>query len=319
MALQFKRSALVFLSLVCGCGTSAPPTSGTAPAAAPVQVEAAPSPAAPSPAAPAPALPAPQQATRVAPPPRISLGGGGGAAGPSNTQTAATPVASYTRDEVLAALKPMQILRDQWNALRQKGVASQGAAEEQIWIWDFRTNPRQPALVMSSPNGQYFRQARLTYDPSKQEFSLQVTDAEDRERNFIGDYSEPVQEVEMGDKKVHRVYKLQLTEVDPEKEAWQIVLNQQDNNRYLLEMYRQRGGSFQRFDTVSAQRQGTSFALSDTDYGERTCIISGGLGTMQVSFQGKSYWVCCTGCQAAFNDDPARWIAEYEAKKKSAN
>lgn len=316
MSLRFKRSALVFLTLACGCGSSepspAPATSGTAPSvAAPAQADAAP--------APAPVAPAPQPAVQVAPPPRISLGGGGGSANRSTASTSSAPAANFTRDEVLAALKPMQILRDQWNALRQKGVASQGAAEEQVWIWDFRTNPRQPALVMSSPNGQYFRQARLTYDPSKQEFSLQVTDAEDRERNFIGDYSEPVQEIEMGDKKVHRVYKLQLTEIEPEKDAWRIVLNQQDNNRYLLELYRQRGGSFQRFDTVSAQREGTSFALSDTDYGERTCIISGGLGTMQVSYQGKSYWVCCTGCQAAFNDDPARWIAEYEAKKKSAD
>ena len=51
------------------------------------------------------------------------------------------------------------------------------------------------------------------------------------------------------------------------------------------------------------------FALSDTDYGEKTCIISQGLGTIAVSYQGKTYWVCCSGCKAAFEDDPQRWIA----------
>ena len=121
----------------------------------------------------------------------------------------------------------------------------------------------------------------------------------------------------MGDEKVHRVYKLQLTETEPAdaKDQWQIVLNQQENNRYLLQLYRKRSGAFQQFDTVAAQRQGTSFALSDTDYGDRTCVISGGLGTISVSYNGKSYWVCCTGCKAAFDDEPARWIAEFEAKQ----
>lgn len=68
--------------------------------------------------------------------------------------------------------------------------------------------------------------------------------------------------------------------------------------------------------TVNTQREGTSFALSDTDYGEKTCIISQGLGTISVSHNGKSYWVCCTGCKAAFEDEPEKWIAKWEAMNK---
>ena len=94
------------------------------------------------------------------------------------------------------------------------------------------------------------------------------------------------------------------------------IFNQQRNDRYLMELYKKRGANFARFETVATQREGTSFALSDDDYGERKCVISGGLGTIQVSYQGKSYWVCCTGCQAAFDEDPATWIAEFEAKQK---
>lgn len=58
--------------------------------------------------------------------------------------------------------------------------------------------------------------------------------------------------------------------------------------------------------------------MNDEDYGEKECIISGGLGTIQVSYQGKSYWVCCTGCKAAFEEDPESWIAEYNAKKDAS-
>ena len=121
------------------------------------------------------------------------------------------------------------------------------------------------------------------------------------------------------DNKPQQTYKLALAEVDATdpKDQWQVVFNQQRNDRYLMELYKKRGANFARFETVATQREGTSFALSDDDYGERKCVISGGLGTIQVSYQGKSYWVCCTGCQAAFNEDPATWIAEFEEREAS--
>ncbi|MBR9804101.1 YHS domain-containing protein [bacterium] len=54
----------------------------------------------------------------------------------------------------------------------------------------------------------------------------------------------------------------------------------------------------------------------DEGYGEKTCIISGGLGTITVSHNGQTYYVCCTGCKAAFEDDPERWIARAEEQKE---
>jgi hypothetical protein len=175
-------------------------------------------------------------------------------------------------------------------------------------------------MVMQSAEGAYFREARLSYSPADSRFRMTTTDPEARKRNFEGEFTEQPQDVQGDDKKLHRTYKLTLTEVDPvdPKDQWQVVFNQQENNRYLMELYKKRGSMFARFETVATQREGTSFALNDSDYGERTCIISGGLGTIQVSYQGKSYWVCCTGCQAAFDEDPVTWIAEFEAKQKQA-
>ncbi|MBC8117186.1 MAG: YHS domain-containing protein [Candidatus Saccharimonas sp.] len=45
-------------------------------------------------------------------------------------------------------------------------------------------------------------------------------------------------------------------------------------------------------------------------------MISQGLGTISVSYKGKSYWVCCSGCKAAFDDEPEKWIAKFEAMQK---
>jgi YHS domain-containing protein len=48
-------------------------------------------------------------------------------------------------------------------------------------------------------------------------------------------------------------------------------------------------------------------------------VITGGLGTIAVSYNGKTYYVCCTGCRDEFNQNPAKAIKEYEERKKKGN
>ena len=45
--------------------------------------------------------------------------------------------------------------------------------------------------------------------------------------------------------------------------------------------------------------------------------MTGGASTITVSYQGKSYPVCCTGCRDEFNDNPEKYakIAEAAAAK----
>ena len=215
---------------------------------------------------------------------------------------------------VRAALKPLQILIGSWN-----GTSRNAALDQPGWAWDLKTDPKQPALKIKSEKGKYIRDGRLTFYPSSQEFEFTATDGDGKQHKFRGAFSEPVQDVLGDDKKMQRTYKLQLTEseADSNGEQWRLVFNQQENNRYILEVDRKRGtGSFNRVDTINTQREGTSFALSDTDYGDKTCIISQGLGTISVSYKGKSYWVCCSGCKAAFDDEPEKWIAKFEELQK---
>jgi hypothetical protein len=46
------------------------------------------------------------------------------------------------------------------------------------------------------------------------------------------------------------------------------------------------------------------------------CIVTGGLGTIAVSYKGQTYHVCCSGCRDAFNDDPEKFIKAFEEAKK---
>lgn len=253
----------------------------------------------------------------------------GGASDP-NESTASTPNDSpvpetaeeTSRESVFDAVKPLQILMGAWEGKTQKQFGQFSAVDEPEWVWDFLTNKKQPALVMTSDKSPYFKKLRLTYDPAKQQYLMVASHKDYGQREFEGVFTQDIEDVPGDDKKLHRTYKLEFTQTAPadDEEKWQIVINQKDNNRYLMEMSKKRGTAprFTRFDTVASQRQGTSFALSDSDYGDKTCVVSGGLGTMTVSFAGKTYYVCCSGCSAAFNDEPERWIAKAleDAKMK---
>ncbi len=225
-------------------------------------------------------------------------------------------------DSVLEALKPLQIMLGDWGGITFKKTDGFSSVETLDWVWDLQTNPQQPALVMQADKSRYYENARLTYLTDKQMYQLMITNKDGDKRIYEGDFSVPVAKVE-GDADpniLQTTYKLSLSLVDPpnERKHAQITLNQQNNDRYLFEIYDLRGDSVARVDTITTRRKGTSFAKSDSDYGDKTCVISGGLGTSQVNYQGKSFWVCCSGCRKAFDADPEKWIAKHEANKKKA-
>ncbi len=234
--------------------------------------------------------------------------------GASSTTSAAEadPVAT---ESVLSAMQPLQVLLGQWN-----GTPRKGTVDAPQWVWDFQSDRAQPALVFKSEKNALVREGHLTFLPAEQMYQFAWTTPEGDKRLLKGTFTKPVQDVAGDDsKKLQRTYKLTLAEAEPkEGEQWQLAIEQIENNRYVLEIDRRRGkGPYQRIDTINTLREGTSFAISDTDYGEQTCIISQGKGTSTVSYKGKSYYVCCSGCKAAFEEDPERWIAKWEARKQA--
>jgi len=155
---------------------------------------------------------------------------------------------------------------------------------------------------------------------------MTTIDEEDVKRSFSGAFTvEPKDTPSEDGKTVERSFQLELTENSGAGRGtrYQYIFKQQHNNRYLVDVKRARGKAvFRLIDVIGSQREGVSFAKADDDYGDKTCIISGGLGTSTVSHKGKTYYVCCSGCKAAFDDEPERWIArlaEQKAEKMKSN
>lgn len=257
------------------------------------------------------------EATPSQPPPQFApvVLGGDSTASSGDAMTPEAVSSAQNRQELLSAMMPLQVMLGSWRGITRQQVGDFKGVDEPQWVWDFQTDRDQPQMVMTSEGGEYFRELRLTYLTDRDTFRMTSMGPEDETRVFEGSFSVEPAEVQGDDDRSHITYKLMLTQLDSDEtpEQWQVVFNQQENNRYLLELYRKRGETFRRMDTVSTQRQGTSIAASDEDYGTRKCVISGGLGTMQVSYAGRTFWVCCTGCKAAFEEDPESWIAEFDA------
>jgi hypothetical protein len=74
--------------------------------------------------------------------------------------------------------------------------------------------------------------------------------------------------------------------------------------------------AWRRLSEIGMTRAGAKLANGNT--GERQCIVTGGLGTIKVSFEGKAYYVCCEGCKQAFDADPAGTLQDYRERLKNA-
>lgn len=170
--------------------------------------------------------------------------------------------------------------------------------EKAVWIWEIKKDA--VALRYEVKDGQALQTARLTFDPEQKTYLLNATLPDKSTREYAGklDGNKLVLDSTADDAGlVHRITVTQL------------------NEKRTLVLYEKRPAAAERFTRVvevGYTREGTNLAVEGA--GDPECIVSGGKGTMQVSYKGKMYWVCCTGCRDAFNDDPEGIIAEAAAR-----
>ena len=84
----------------------------------------------------------------------------------------------------------------------------------------------------------------------------------------------------------------------------------------LFEQRRSKTSTSRRLSEIGLTRAGARLANGNT--GERQCVVTGGLGTIKVAYEGKTYYVCCEGCKQAFDADPAGTIEAWRERLKEA-
>ncbi|MFL5341400.1 MAG: YHS domain-containing protein, partial [Gemmataceae bacterium] len=161
------------------------------------------------------------------------------------------------------------------------------------------------SMVVQFKGSKNFDKGELRYLPEQKKYQLTVTDKDGHAQEYVGDYKKKY---------------LTLDRVDPKSgETYQLKINTAaEGLRFIYTFSRKAKGStiFTKLYEVASNKEGESLAGGPK---EKECVVTGGLGKIEVSYNGKTYYVCCSGCRDAFNENPAKIIKEYEERKKKGN
>lgn len=209
---------------------------------------------------------------------------------PANAEEAG---AQPDSDAQKAALSAYQALVGSW---RSSGTWAEkdsgGPWQEKVdWAWEIgRDSYRLVARFEESP---LFRSLELAYHGEAEGFRLEGVRASGETVRYAG---KP---------KGTRLTLEEVTEAGRSSER--VVLQVLHANRHLLAVERRNEGrgAFRKFAEVGATKEGVPFVVSDP---AKACPVTGGEGSIAVQYQGKTYYVCCTGCRDVFEAEPARFL-----------
>lgn len=202
------------------------------------------------------------------------------------------------------AKEALQALQEYIGGWKGSGTKPNDASiwkETAEWSWRFKD--KDVWLGITLPEGKHLKSAEVRFDPKKDKYVVKAKDKEGKEQVFEG-------ELKKG--------KFTIERLDPEtKETQRLSFNTAAQGiRYVMayEVKPENRTLFNKQYQLSFTREGESFGVAAAK--KQECVVTGGLGTSAVTYMGVTYWVCCSGCRDAFNDNPKKIVEEFLAKKK---
>ncbi len=215
--------------------------------------------------------------------------------------------ALFARADENPAREKLQELQDfigTWEASGgpdgKKGSVKGNWKETLQWNWRFKGDDAW--LNLEVKGGKVFEGGDLRWDAGKKAYVLNAKLPGGKTQAFEGSFKKDILTLEHLDKATN--------------ERTQISMNTAaEGVRLIYRVKKATGGGklFAPFYLVQGNREGESLAAKES---KQVCVVSGGAGTMPVSHKGETFYVCCSGCRDAFNENPEKYIKEFKAKKK---
>lgn len=200
--------------------------------------------------------------------------------------------------------KGLQVLNDfvgSWTGDgKTEGLKKQIWQESVEWGWKFKKD--DVSMVLKFKDSKHFKSGDLRYNLAKKNYELTLVDLKDQKLVFEGDMDKDSLVLEYTDPKTKDVQRLRINVAGDG-----VFLN--------LASAKKASGK-----TLYSPEFKVSYKMDGASLGAREkkqeCVVSGGLGTSAVTYKGQTYYVCCSGCRDAFNENPEFYIKQFEAKKK---
>jgi len=201
-------------------------------------------------------------------------------------------------DDQSRGKKSLAALQDYVGTWKGAGQVRRGSTqgawiEESEWVWQF--DKQGAAIVQKSAKGKFVRQLELRVSQQPGAFVATVKTPQGVELQFAG--------------KLDESGRLVLVNKDPQNQVvGRISIRIVAAGKRMIVMYEKllTGTLYTRLGELGSTRKGSMFGGGATMI---ECIVSGGKGTIPVTFNGKTYYVCCSGCRDYFNDNAAEVVA----------
>lgn len=220
----------------------------------------------------------------------------------------ALPRFAHAQSEIPQPLAPFEHLIGAWKGVGIPAANKlKGWPERHVWSWAFEQG-KPVALAIELTGSKLITKGRLTYDAKSSTYRLEGIDPAGKPARFEGALDDPGQ-----------VLTLKRDKPLPDGTLQRITLRLNKNKiRYVVWDDQKAGGAPRHVRIIESQlgKEGESFAAGSTSGNAPKCILTGGAATLTVSYQGKSYPVCCTGCRDEFEADPDKYVAKLAARAK---
>jgi YHS domain-containing protein len=218
---------------------------------------------------------------------------------------AAPPESDKSTKAAKDALSQFNSLIGGWRGTAQprRGSATGSWRESAEWVWDF--SQPVPAIRYVVTDGKLLKAARITFDDKTNLFRATVELPDGSTREYSGKFDD--------DRLVLN------SQPDAKNEIHRLTVTRLNDKRTIVLFEKKRASSrgLARLAEVGYTREGTRLAVEGGDGPE--CVVTGGKGTIAISYKGQTYYVCCSGCKQAFNENPEKILAEYRQRVEARN
>jgi len=207
-----------------------------------------------------------------------------------------------SRASTKAALGPLQSFVGVWKGggTTKRGATEGAWVEQAQWAWNF--DEKSTTIEFRAPQSKIYTAGRIQPGEEEETFRLTATPAADRKpETFTGRFDDAGRLV------------FEADNPQPGRPV-EIAMRLLARGRRLLVIYRRQSTSSEAklfLAEVGYTRKGSNFGREE-DLPE--CVLTGGEASIAVSYDGKTYYVCCSGCRDYFVEHPEKVLAEYRKR-----
>jgi YHS domain-containing protein len=207
-------------------------------------------------------------------------------------------------DDPKEALQALQEFIGNWkgsaNDIKNKGFWTESSS----WSWRFKGKDVWMSFEME--NSKLYKGGELRFLPDKSKYQLTITDKAGKKSTYEGVLKNSQLIVERKNPDTADTEQLKINNAGGgDRLVYALWIKPANRTQYSKQL------------EVGYTKEGVTFGV-ESGGKKPECVVTGGLGTSTVSYKGVTYYVCCSGCRDAFNENPEKIIVEYLKKKKKS-